>query len=358
MSNIDLSGSESAKYKIVKKLGAGSFGDVYKAYNKILNEYCALKIIPTKDPNGLASSYREAEIPNKCRNQNIVLVKTADPISITIDNGTTVVSALAIEMELLNGGSIEELLHKNFVPVTDSINYAVAILSGLQYAHLNNVVHCDIKPGNILLDEHNHPKISDFGLAFFANAQLVNDCVMPFYCSHGAPELRNSQSHPNILTDIYAFGVTFFRMVNNISDWNSAQMYAPIKHAIETGGFGSRCLYQGYVPGKIIRIIAKACNPNPQKRYQTASEMRNALLKLKPWLNWHPVKSNENKFNWLAEDYLGNVYSAEIQHIDGDKFIFRLKKNNRNQSSFNCDFYSRNEALDYLYKFLADHTFC
>lgn len=163
-----------------------------------------------------------------------------------------------------------------------------------------------------MLDEHNHPKISDFGLAFFANAQLVNDSVMPFYCSHGAPELRNSQSYPNILTDIYAFGVTFFRMVNNISDWNSAQMYAPIKHAIETGEFGSRCLYQGYVPGKIIRIIAKACNPNPQKRYQTASEMRNALLKLKPWLNWHPVRSNENKFNWLAEDYFGNVYSAEI----------------------------------------------
>lgn len=350
MSSIDLSGNESIKYKIIKKLGAGSYGVVYKAYNKILQEDCALKIIPTPYPEKLASCYKEAEIPNKCRHPNIVAIKTADPI--VISNGEKNIRALAIEMELLNGGSIEDLIRQRFVPITESVTYAVSILSGLEYAHINDVIHCDIKPGNVLLDKNGSPKISDFGLSFIVS-QPVEDENINFYISHAAPELKVQNIRPNILTDIYAFGVTFFRMVNNISDWKSFRSNSSYKSAIENGEFGRRHLYQPYVPRKIIRIISKACNAEPQKRYQTASEMRNALNKLNLCHNWHPVVCDESQ--WQAEDS-SSIYSVELQQIGSGHFAFQYKKNGRRVNSFCRDFDSLDKSVSYLYEFIAENS--
>lgn len=350
---IDLSGCESSKYKIINKLGAGSYGEVYRAYNKILREYCALKIIPMQDPERAALIYKEAEIPNKCRHSNIISVKTADPI--TINTEKEILHALAIEMELLNGGSLEWLLQNKFVPIIDSVNYAVSILSGLEFAHINKVIHGDIKPGNILLDEYNNPKLSDFGLAFFTNACPPDGMNINFYVSHGAPELRNQLCKPNVLTDIYAFGVTFFRMVNNISNWREIWPYNPdVKHAIQTGDFRRKNLYCPYVPGKIIRIIGKACNPDPQRRYQTAAEMRDALLKLHLCYNWHPLENSE--FNWQAEDSSGCIYLAETLQNGRGEYAFQLKKNNRRISRFCCEYASLGEARDCLYNFLSAYT--
>jgi serine/threonine protein kinase len=350
---IDLSGCESSKYKIINKLGAGSYGEVYRAYNKILREYCALKIIPMQDQERAALIYKEAEIPNKCRHSNIISVKTADPI--TINTEKEILHALAIEMELLNGGSLEWLLQNKFVPIIDSVNYAVSILSGLEFAHINKVIHGDIKPGNILLDEYNNPKLSDFGLAFFTNACPPDGMNINFYVSHGAPELRNQLCKPNVLTDIYAFGVTFFRMVNNISNWKYIKAVNPnIAYAIQTGEFGGKILYRPYVPGKIIRIISKACNPNPLKRYQTVAEMRDALLKLHLCHNWHPLENNE--FKWQAEDPSGCIYLAEIQQTGRGGYAFQLKKNNRRISRFCCEYASLGEAKDCLYNFLSKYT--
>lgn len=113
-------------------------------------------------------------------------------------------------------------------------------------------------------------------------------------------------------------------MVNNISNWREIWPYNPdVKHAIQTGDFRRKNLYCPYVPGKIIRIIGKACNPDPQRRYQTAAEMRDALLKLHLCYNWHPLVCDESQ--WQAEDS-SSIYSVELQQIGSGHFAFQYKK--------------------------------
>src|SRR5690606_37856348 len=150
---------------------------------------------------------REPQTLELCRHPNIVQVCEADVMPV---NG---VPHVAISMELLPNGSVEGLLAGGvFLSCRRVVGYTQQCLLGLSHAHAQNILHRDIKPGNLMLDCNDNIKLGDFGLAM--NPDLISSDQM-FYGLNVPPEFLSDAMQPTQLCDIYGLGVALYRLLNN-----------------------------------------------------------------------------------------------------------------------------------------------
>lgn len=139
------------KYEIIRRLGGGSFGEVFLAHHKHLDREEAAKIIKT---NNFNNALQEAKTIQKLRHENIIDIYDAD---ILPDR-----SGIFITMEYHPKGSIANL---KFINRRQLVDIAVHILRALEHAHGNEFIHRDIKPNNILFNKHKNAILTDFGLS-------------------------------------------------------------------------------------------------------------------------------------------------------------------------------------------------
>jgi len=294
------------KYERKKLLGRGHFGSVYETHDRALQIPRALKVVEVRDPGRLVQKLTEARLLEICRHKHVVEVKEADIAS--VDGKRCVI----IATELISDGSAQDLLEEKFVSPSLAIKIIRESLFGLEHLHDNGVVHCDIKPANILLAPSG-AKLSDFGLAVtIQSGQLPAN----IYTLHMAPETVMG-TFGTKSCDIYAMGVTFYRLVNNIGDFSQLAPPQGVRTQIKKGKFPNREGYKYYVSPKIKRIINKAMNVNPSKRYQSAFKFRQSLDKIRINIEWDQItsglwegRSNSNNFKisllmrqqtWCAE---------------------------------------------------------
>lgn len=279
----DYSGNQIGKYYLIHKLGNGGFGAVYKAFDVILKAEKAVKILEVNNPQKAFQLFTEASIPYKCRHNNIIRINSGEIIQFQNE------LVFVVDMELVNGESIDSLLRHTYISVIDSLNIMRDILFAVEYSHLQGVIHRDIKPANILID-NGIPKLSDFGLSV-----AMGDEINPqkWYITHAAPEIFVDNSNATIQTDIYALGITMYRMTNGITDWNL--LLRGITNAnllMKSGKLMDNLPVAPYVPNKVSKIIKKACKRLPEDRYGSAMEMRNAIEKLCPVFNWKMIEDD------------------------------------------------------------------
>lgn len=340
--NFDYSGQNIGKYFLEKKLGSGSFGAVYCAIDRVLNSRKAIKILAIQDPERAHELFTEAEIPYKCQHPNIVKIHNG---TLELFEGRTY---FVIDMELVNGGSLESCLYPHTLSTIDSVSIAKNILFGLQHAHLNGVIHRDIKPANILL--HNKlPKISDFGLSTSQNTQIN---PWKWYYTHAAPETFTN-SIATVTTDIFAFGMTLYRMLNHIADWRSFIItIKDFNNLISSGKLINHIPFSQHIPLSLVRIIKKACNISPLKRYQSAIEMRNALERLRPRYSWI------SKGSWLC---IGSSYTEQQKCIAIENRRFYVEfvvKSGLRRTNLECRKFETNvEAEAYFLNYIAKTSF-
>lgn len=277
---LDYSGSELGKYHLVEKLGNGGFGAVYKAKDRILQVEKAVKILEVTDPDKAFHLFNEAAIPYKCKHKHIVNINSGEVIR---HNNKLL---FVVDMDLANGTSVDKMLKHSHISVIDSLHILKAILFAVEYSHLQGIIHRDIKPANILMD-NGVPKLSDFGLSAALGSLII---PWEWYRTHAAPETFANNSMATIQTDIFALGMTLYRMVNAVSDWDQLLQNIPDaeKHII-SGKLIDKLPFSPFVPQQVQKIIKKACRSNSSERYQSASEMRNAMEKLKHYYNWTMV---------------------------------------------------------------------
>lgn len=339
--NIDYSGQCIDKYQLLKRLGSGSFGVVYKAHDRILDVDMALKILEVSDPQLANKLFSEAAIPYKCQHNNIVKINGAQIA--TFDNKLHFI----VDMQLVNGGSIEDLLNRRQLSVIDGLRMMKDILFGIEYSHTKKFIHRDIKPANILID-NNIPKIADFGLSATLNKLIIPSI---WYGTHAAPETYKN-SIATIETDIFALGMTLYRMVNNISDWwHFVSSIPSAQKLMKNGKFIDKLPFKPYVPKAVEKIIKKACNADANKRYHSASEMRNAIEKLKYLYNWNEI----SEWHWMSnlerqpqKDITLNVKAKKIEIV---------VKNNNRKSTIECQtFFDQIEAEKYFMNYIANST--
>ncbi len=338
----DYSGKRFGKYYLIQKLGNGGFGSVYKVFDNILGVEKALKILEVSNPEEAYKLFSEAAIPYKCQHNNIVKINSGEIIKY---NGELL---FVIDMDLANGKSIESLLKSSYLSVNQSLDIIRNILFAVEYSHLQGIIHRDIKPANILIDNQ-IPKLADFGLS-----TALGKTIIPWrwYVTHAAPETFVDNSVATVQTDIYALGMTLYRMINGISDWELFLNSIPdVKNAIESGKLINKLPMSPIIPEKVIRIVKKACNLDPQKRYSSASEMRNAIEKLQPLYSW--IKISE--YYWKGSS---SVNAQKEICIEPNKKIINVSvyNNNRKSSNDSKKFTELMQAKDYVYNYIKQTT--
>ena len=335
---LDYSGNELGKYYLIQKLGNGGFGAVYKAHDRILGVEKAIKILEVTDPKEAFKLFSEAAIPYKCSHNHIIKINGGEIIGFNDE------LVFVVDMELANGESLDSLLKHTYISVIDCLNIMRDILFAVEYSHLQGIIHRDIKPANILMD-NGIPKLSDFGLS-----TALGNVIVPWrwYRTHAAPETFVDNSIATIQTDIYALGMTMYRMVNGISDWNLFLQRIPNAETLmRSGKLIEKIPVASFVPNKVHKIVKKACKKNPEDRYSSAMEMRNAIEKLSPLYNWRIIE----------EDYWrGEAQGLPVKeiYVDYKKNSIKVivtkngRKSSQDSRAFSDIFQARQYIMDYI----------
>ncbi len=164
-----------------------------------------------------------------------------------------------MELEFADGGAISNLLGKGYLPLQESVRIIADCLFALEFAHSKQIIHGDIKPDNILLSR-GKVKIADFGLAKHGLLKGPQRAKELFYFTHGAPELF-AKCDISRSSDIYAAGITLFRLANNIVDWNGVTQAMPkLDELVKTGKLVSAIGYAREIPRRLQRVISRACS--------------------------------------------------------------------------------------------------
>lgn len=297
----------AVSFDFKRRLGSGYFGEVWHAIDTGLNCEVALKCIPPEKIINQSNFFQEAQVLKASEHPNIVRVNDTG----TLDDGRIYVS-----MEYLPNGSLEDEAQGAPLAFSRSKRLMIDVLRGLGYAHDQGVVHRDIKPANILIGNTGEGKLSDFGLALTDIKSLnISQLKKYQYVLHLAPEVRRIQNYTH-LSDIYASGVTLYRLVNG--DSNLPQITPSQAHILaRRGEFPPRQGYRDYVPQALKRMINRALNVDPKRRYQSAEEMRHALERQSLNVDWTESIS-PNRSVWLGTD-------ASSKHYE----VIKAQQNNR-----------------------------
>lgn len=285
------------KFQATGFLGGGNFGKVFKAKDTLLDVDRAIKIIPVKDPKGFINAINEAQVLEKCRHNHIVDIREIDIYNIQGEDCPCIIT------EYLPNGSVQSALENGFVTVKQAGQIIVESLLGLQHAHLNGIMHRDIKPGNILFANNGQAKLSDFGLAYGLANQTFS---FAGYGSHLPPEVLEGTVQDSV-SDLYSMGVTYYRLLNNLASLslNFADDGAWL-NALKKEKFPDRT-FKPHIPDLFIKVAKKSLRADRANRYQNCLEFRQAIEKIPLAIEWRP----DSPSLWKGS-YRGDLYEIEL----------------------------------------------
>ncbi len=298
----------SVSFDFKRRLGSGYFGEVWLATETGLGDEIALKCIPPDKIINQNNFFQEAQALKASEHVNIVHVN---------DTGRLSDGRIYVSMEYLQKGSVEDEAQGAPLPLTRAKRIMVDLLRGLNHAHGQGIVHRDIKPANILVGDFGEAKLSDFGLALPNIRGLDLARIKKYqYVLHLAPEVRRIQDY-TVLSDIYACGVTFYRLING--DSNLPQVPpSQAQDMARLGEFPNRDAYRDFIPRGLRMLINRAMSVNPADRYCSAEEMRRALERQPICIDWEESQGLERTI-WVGRSQSGLFYEVmKLRHRERD----------------------------------------
>lgn len=254
------------RYEIIEKIGNGGMATVYKALDKILNRYVAIKILRdefTTDEEFIKRFNAEAQSAARLTHPNIVSV---------YDVGQEY-NVYYIVMELIQGKTLKQIIDEDgFLSWKWSVNIAIQIASALEMAHKNNIIHRDIKPHNIMITEDGVAKVTDFGIA----KAVSNSTITAFGTTLGSVHYFSPEhargGYTDAKSDLYSLGVVMYEMITGKVPFDAdTPVSIALKHMQEEPEEPIKI--NKNVPYAVNQIIMKALKKDPNDRYQNASEM-------------------------------------------------------------------------------------
>lgn len=339
----------AANFDFKERLGAGHFGEVWKVIDTGLNAVRALKLIPPSKIWNPSNIFHEAQILKQAEHPNVVKVE---------ETGTMTDGKIYVAMEYLPKGSLKDEAKGTYVPLTRAQRIMVDALRGLQHAHEQNLLHRDIKPANILVGSCTEGKLSDFGLAVPKGTNLkVLGAKDYAYVLHLAPEVHSGKEH-TVRSDIYAVGVTLYRLVNG-------DMYLPsispaeVRQACIDGKYPDRSRYREFIPRPVRTLINRAMDVDPSRRFESAEQMRHALEQLVIKMNWCE-QTLSNGMRWAA-GWDKKCYEIVRTRDTKGKWTIKMKKgsskHNLRKVTRSCHSgLAKTKAVQITKRILQDHV--
>jgi serine/threonine-protein kinase len=264
---------EFGRYKLEKELGRGAMGVVYLGRDPKINRQVAIKTLdytqfPTGELNSLKSRFfREAEAAGRLSHNSIVTV---------YDVGEEEGFAF-IAMDYVNGEPLSNFTQPDsLLPIAEVYRIMQQVAEALDYAHQQNIVHRDIKPGNIMYNrETRQLKITDFGIARITDSVKTRTGSFMGSPSYMSPE-QISGAHVDGRADLYALGVSFYQLLTGQLPF-TADSLAGLAYKITHDKHKPVRDIRPELPGSATRIVNKALKKDPQKRYASGAEMASAF---------------------------------------------------------------------------------
>ncbi len=270
------SGTRLGLYEIVSSLGAGGMGEVYRARDPRLGRDVAIKVLPESlsgDADHLARLEREARTVAGLSHPNIVVLHSVE------EQG----GVRFLTMELVEGESLAHEVRPGGLPLGRVLDLAIPLADALAAAHERGVIHRDLKPANVMVTREGRVKVLDFGLAKSSPpGAAAGESLTRSTTGEGsgtapymAPEQVRGEA-TDARTDLFAFGILLFELATGRRPFEGATA-ADVGSAILRDAPPSVISLRGDLPGDFGRIVGRCLEKDPERRAQTAKDVRDKL---------------------------------------------------------------------------------
>ncbi|MBV9194758.1 MAG: Stk1 family PASTA domain-containing Ser/Thr kinase [Solirubrobacterales bacterium] len=261
------------RYRVLYRLGSGGMADVYLAEDQQLGRKVAVKLLHRRfaeDPGFVERFRREAQAAAGLQHPNVVGVYDRGSFDDTY----------FIVMEYLAGRSLKQLIREEapLDPVR-AIDLTVQVLQAARFAHRRGVIHRDLKPHNVIVDDNGHAKVTDFGIARAGASDMTETGSIMGTAQYLSPEQAQGLA-VSARSDLYSVGVVLYELLTGRVPFDAeSAVTIALKHVSQTPLAPSRL--NPNVPPELEQVVMWALNKNPEDRPEDADEFISALAQVK-----------------------------------------------------------------------------
>src|SRR5262249_13439023 len=274
---------ELGEYELLEEVGRGGQGVVFRARQKSLNRIVALKVIRLGQWASKAHLKRfrlEAEAAARLEHPGIVPIHD-------VGEGD---GSCYFSMKFVEGGQLDEVIRRESIPIRRAVELIAKVARTVHYAHEHGILHRDIKPGNILLDQKGEPHLTDFGLARLVELESTVTRTMEVLGtpSYMAPEQAvGNNTAISSVTDVYGLGAVLYQLLTGQPPFAGGTTYETIRLLCDTEPRNPWVL-NPKIDRDLNTICLKCLEKDPKRRYASALALAEDLGR---WLKHEPVQA-------------------------------------------------------------------
>ncbi|HMF11630.1 MAG TPA: serine/threonine-protein kinase, partial [Gemmataceae bacterium] len=266
------------RYKVIRRLGGGTHGDVYLAHDAVMDRQVAVKVPSARllaTDRAREEFLREARSVARLQHEGIVRAHDFGEA-----DGRCYIVFEFVDGESLADRIKPERLATHPLPTEEAVRIVAAVAEALHYAHLQEMFHRDVKPANILLDRQGRPKLTDFGLAVREEDLAGQRGILAGTLFYMSPEqLRREGHHIDGRTDIYSLGVVLYELLCGRRPFEAKTQDDLFDQILNRQARPPRQIKDS-IPVELERVCLKALSKNIKERFTTAKDVAEELRQI------------------------------------------------------------------------------